>query len=34
MPKIDNTHKAFGFNSFNFAIANFETKFSVANNEL
>lgn len=34
MSKIDNTHKAFGFNSFNFGIANCETKFSVANYEL
>lgn len=34
MPKIDNTHKAFGFNSFKFGIANCETKFSVANYEL
>lgn len=34
MLKIDNIHKAFGFNSFNFGIANCETKFSVANYEL
>lgn len=34
MLKIDNTHKAFGFNSFNFGIANCEMKFCVANYEL